>query len=210
MPAQVPTRILIAIEDSSLKRLVHLTLGHGPYACGKSSGLAATRMAMADFAPHLLILDIDDADGRAMELITEGDSEGRTPTIALARRSDLRRQFEALDGGADDCIGLPFVPGDLIARVHAVLRRAYGPAPTRFKPIRVGELEIDLVGRDVRTHGTEIHLTALEPRTDRLDPAGVYFGTASGELWGSADAGRGWSRIAEHLPAILSVEAATV
>ena len=41
--------------------------------------------------------------------------------------------------------------------------------------------------------------------TDRLDPAGVYFGTTSGELWGSADGGRSWSLIAEHLPAILSV-----
>lgn len=39
--------------------------------------------------------------------------------------------------------------------------------------------------------------------------AGVYFGTTSGELWGSADAGRSWTRIAEHLPPILSVETAT-
>lgn len=45
--------------------------------------------------------------------------------------------------------------------------------------------------------------------TDRFDPAGVYFGTTSGELWGSADAGRSWTRIAEHLPPILSVETAT-
>jgi len=45
--------------------------------------------------------------------------------------------------------------------------------------------------------------------TDRFDPAGVYFGTAGGELWGSADAGRSWSRIAEHLPPILSVGTAT-
>ena len=43
--------------------------------------------------------------------------------------------------------------------------------------------------------------------TDGLDPVGVYFGTTSGELWASADEGRSWSRIAEHLPAILSVGA---
>src|SRR6266540_2398113 len=39
--------------------------------------------------------------------------------------------------------------------------------------------------------------------TDRLDPAGVYFGTTNGELWGSADEGRSWALIAQHLPAIL-------
>lgn len=42
--------------------------------------------------------------------------------------------------------------------------------------------------------------------TDRLDPAGVYFGTSSGELWGSADEGDRWSLIAGRLPPITSVE----
>jgi len=42
--------------------------------------------------------------------------------------------------------------------------------------------------------------------TDRLAPAGVYFGTSSGELYASADEGESWSRIAEHLPMISSVE----
>jgi photosystem II stability/assembly factor-like uncharacterized protein len=46
--------------------------------------------------------------------------------------------------------------------------------------------------------------------TDRLDPAGVYFGTMSGEIWGSADEGRTWALIAQHLPPILSVETATL
>ncbi len=42
--------------------------------------------------------------------------------------------------------------------------------------------------------------------TDRLAPAGVYFGTGSGTLYASADEGESWSAIAQHLPAILSVE----
>ena len=46
--------------------------------------------------------------------------------------------------------------------------------------------------------------------TDRLDPAGVYFGTTNGEIWGSADEGRSWSLIAQHLPPIFSVETATL
>lgn len=46
--------------------------------------------------------------------------------------------------------------------------------------------------------------------TDRLDPAGVYFGTVSGELWASGDEGRSWDRVAQYLPPILSVSAATI
>ena len=43
---------------------------------------------------------------------------------------------------------------------------------------------------------------------DRLDPVGVYFGTSTGQLYGSADEGRTWSLLADHLPPIWSVEAA--
>jgi photosystem II stability/assembly factor-like uncharacterized protein len=45
---------------------------------------------------------------------------------------------------------------------------------------------------------------------DRLDPVGVYFGTSTGQLYGSADEGRTWTRIAENLPPIWSVEAHVV
>ena len=46
--------------------------------------------------------------------------------------------------------------------------------------------------------------------TDRLEPAGVYFGTSSGTLFASADEGESWTAIAEHLPTVLSVETLVV
>jgi hypothetical protein len=46
--------------------------------------------------------------------------------------------------------------------------------------------------------------------TDRLDPAGVYFGATSGYLWASRDEGKSWSLVAEYLPGILSVSTATL
>jgi hypothetical protein len=45
--------------------------------------------------------------------------------------------------------------------------------------------------------------------TDRLDPAGVYFGTSSGSVYASAEEGESWTRIAENLPAVYSVETLT-
>ncbi len=41
---------------------------------------------------------------------------------------------------------------------------------------------------------------------DRLDPVGVYFGTSTGQVYGSADEGRTWSKVADNLPPIWSVE----
>ena len=156
-------KVLISIEDDELARLAMLTLKHGPYDCRRVDAYAALPAAITEFAPHLVLLDIDDAGGRAIDLISDQEEQGLgIPLIALTRRSDLRRQLEALDRGADDCIGVPFVPGDLIARIHAVLRRSYGKSLTTFRPVRIGDIEIDLVGRDVRRRGEEVHLTALE------------------------------------------------
>ncbi len=45
---------------------------------------------------------------------------------------------------------------------------------------------------------------------DRLDPVGVYFGTSTGQLYGSADEGRTWLKLADNLPPIWSVEAHVV
>jgi photosystem II stability/assembly factor-like uncharacterized protein len=58
----------------------------------------------------------------------------------------------------------------------------------------------------------DAYLTILREAlgVDDLDPAGVYFGTESGELYGSTDEGETWSVIAEHLPAIASVDVAVV
>lgn len=46
--------------------------------------------------------------------------------------------------------------------------------------------------------------------TDRLDPAGVYFGTNAGEVWASADEGKSWARAAAYLPPVLSMSTATL
>ena len=43
---------------------------------------------------------------------------------------------------------------------------------------------------------------------DARDPVGVYFGTTSGEVWASANEGKDWTCIAQHLPQILAVEVA--
>lgn len=154
--------IILAIENLEVGRLAEFTLRHGPYRVFTTNTVGDARNAMERLEPQLVVLDLDAADGRAVELITETDSDGHIPLIALTRRSDFRRQLEAFERGADDCIGVPFAPPDLVARVHSVLRRAYGYAPTAFRPIRLGDLEIDLVSRNVRTRGAEIHLTALQ------------------------------------------------
>ena len=60
------------------------------------------------------------------------------------------------------------------------------------------------------THDAYLGVLREAMAVDRLDPAGVYFGTSTGQLFGSRDEGRSWRLIADNLPAIWSVEAAVV
>jgi len=75
-----------------------------------------------------------------------------TPVIILTARDDEVDRILGLELGADDYITKPFSPRELVARVHAILRRAAGPA-TREAPmlIEVGSVIIDVGRREVRS-----------------------------------------------------------
>ena len=161
-PTETQARIVLLIADAQLAHVAALTLSHGPYEARFAASTPEARAALDELRPHLMIVDVDADDGLAIALIGENERDNRLPVIALTRRGDLERQLEAFERGADDCVGIPFIPADLIARVHAVLRRAYGKTPTAFRPLQMGELEIDLITRNVRVAGSELHLTSLE------------------------------------------------
>ena len=65
-------------------------------------------------------------------------------------------------------------------------------------------------GEGLPQHDAYVGVLREAMAVDRLDPVGVYFGTSTGQLYGSADEGRTWSLIADNLPPIWSVEAAVV
>src|SRR5467141_544828 len=110
----------------------------------------------------LVVGDIDIESGRAIQLIDDARVSEPSGIIALTRRSDLRGKLDAFARGADDFIGIPFVPDDLVARTRAVIRRTHGSAGELVPRLRIGDLEIDVLNRKVLAGGHELHLTSLE------------------------------------------------
>jgi DNA-binding response OmpR family regulator len=155
-------RVLLVIGDRTLANTVDLTMRHGRYVRRVAETVDEAKAAIAQWKPHLLVVDVDIDRGRAMQLIDDGRAQGQIGIIALTRRSDLRGKLDAFERGADDYIGVPFVPDDLIARSHAVIRRAHGDAGELVPRLRVGDLEIDVLNRKVLTGERELHLTSLE------------------------------------------------
>lgn len=81
------------------------------------------------------------------------------PVILLTARSELDERLEGLGLGADDYVTKPFYVEELVARIHAVTRRAAGQP---LSVLQVGDLTVDLVQRAVRRGSQSIELTARE------------------------------------------------
>ncbi|MHB8631904.1 MAG: winged helix-turn-helix domain-containing protein [Candidatus Limnocylindria bacterium] len=152
----------MALGDPALAHTIDFTLRHGGYVRRWERTVSDTRTAIAEWKPHLLFLEIDLEAGAGIQLIDEARSSGLVSVIALTRRSDLRGKLDAFERGADDYIGIPFVPDDLVARAQAAIRRTHGAAAGHIPRLRVGDLEFDVLGRKVLAGDREVHLTSLE------------------------------------------------
>ncbi len=189
-PIHGPARILVAVGDRNVAQAAALALDHGAYESKIASTLAATRQDLANWRPHMLILDVEMEQDRAMEIIGQHGAEGsRIPVIAVTRRGELMVKLTAFDRGADDIISLPLVPEEFVARVHAVMRRAYGDGIAFIPVIHIHDLEIDLVANRVRVGTSDPHLTSTEQAMLYLLAANpgqtMSRETILGAIWGS-------------------------
>ncbi len=82
-----------------------------------------------------------------------------TPVILLTARNELGDRIEGLNLGADDYMAKPFFVEELVARMHAVVRRLAGD---RQNILQVGQLKLDRISRQASCNGQSIELTARE------------------------------------------------
>lgn len=81
------------------------------------------------------------------------------PVILLTARGELSERIEGLDLGADDYVTKPFFVEELIARIHAVVRRAAGES---LSVLQVSDLTVNLITREVRRGSRDVELTPRE------------------------------------------------
>jgi DNA-binding response OmpR family regulator len=162
-PARGPARVLVVLDRLALIELIKLTLNHGVFITRAVATATEVTTTVAEWHPHLLILDMDLGGTQILaQLGGQPTAATRLPVIGLTRRGDLKTKLGAFEAGVDDILTIPFAPEELLARVIAVLRRAYSDAVSFTPVIKLGELEIDILNRTVRAGTSELHLTSLE------------------------------------------------
>jgi two-component system OmpR family response regulator len=158
-----PARALLVIEEPLLADVVSLALAHGHYVLRVASTGHDAASAVADWSPHLIVLDMDIEGNETLKRFGRSALEGgRLPVIAVTRRGNLESRLSAFRQGVDDILTIPFSPEELAARAVAVMRRTYREAAVFSPLLRLGGLEIDILNRRVRAGETELHLTSIE------------------------------------------------
>jgi DNA-binding response OmpR family regulator len=159
-----PARVLVVVEQPLIADLIELTLSHGAYTTRKATHLAEATRVVGEWQPHLAVVDMDIGGDRLVRGLAHPHTDGgmRIPTLALTKHDDLRTRLAAFEQGVDDILMIPFSPEELLARVLVITRRSYGK-PLAFNPVlKLGEIEIDIMQRQVRAGASELHLTGLE------------------------------------------------
>jgi two-component system KDP operon response regulator KdpE len=113
--------------------------------------------------PNVVILDLGLPDVDGLTALRKIRSFSDVPVIILSVRGEEQDKVAGLERGADDYVVKPFSPGELLARVQAVLRRAKASSPQDDSvPLTVGDIIIDPGMRRVTVRGREVKLTPTE------------------------------------------------
>ena len=108
----------------------------------------------------LVILDINLPRMSGIEICREYRNKGgTTPILMLTGRDTIDEKETGLDAGADDYLTKPFHREELVARIHAIIRRSKGHAQSI---IRTGRVAVNLDAKTADVDGQQVHLTGKE------------------------------------------------
>ncbi len=162
-------RVVIIEDEPELARGLRDNLEFEGYAVAHGATAADGLRLVADAPTDLVLLDIMLPDLDGFEVCRRLRAGGyRMPILILSARSQELDKVRGLELGADDYITKPFSLRELLARVHAALRRAAPQAGAGATEFRVGERVVDLARQVVRHGRTETPLGYYETEILRM------------------------------------------
>jgi two-component system, OmpR family, phosphate regulon response regulator OmpR len=165
---QRPDRILVVDDDARIRDLLKRYLTQeGLEVLLAEDGRGLNRLLQRETV-DLIVLDLMLPGEDGLSICRRlRQAKDRTPIIMLTAKSEDIDRIVGLEVGADDYLGKPFNPRELLARIHAVLRRRPPPevpgAPSsEDEVVRFGPYTLDLGQRTLRRHEADIALTTGE------------------------------------------------
>lgn len=162
--SEQPARVLVVEDEAAIADTVRYALrseGHAAEHCALGR-LALERVRAGGI--DVVVLDVGLPDLGGFEVCRQLRTFSQVPVIFLTARNDEFDRVLGLELGADDYVGKPFSPRELVARVRARLRRPAQPLAADAEPgwVRQGVFAIDREGRRVRYRDVPLDLTRYE------------------------------------------------
>ena len=157
-------KILIVEDEQAIREMIAFHLSRAGFETMEARDSREARELIANDRPDLALIDwmLPDISGLELtRMLKRDESYEDLAIIMLTARAEERDKISGLEGGADDYVTKPFSPRELIARIHAVLRRA---SATTDEVVSAGVLELDTAGHRVVSSGREIKLGPTEYR----------------------------------------------
>jgi len=155
-------RVLVVDDEANIAELVATALRYEGFEVRTAADGAGALAAVRDLAPDLVVLDVmlPDTDGFELQARIRGDGR-HVPVLFLTARDAVEDRVRGLTLGADDYMTKPFSLEELVARVHAVLRRTSSEVALSHR-MSFADLELDEETREVRRGDRRIQLSPTE------------------------------------------------
>lgn len=156
-------QILVVEDEKPIRDMIAFGLKRAGFEVREAEDVAAARAGIADRRPDLLLVDwmLPDQSGLDLTRALRRSKETQDlPVIMLTARAGEQDKVAGLDVGADDYVTKPFSTRELVARIHAVLRRT---APEgEGGTLEAGGLSLDTLGHRVTAQGTAVQMGPTE------------------------------------------------
>src|SRR5258708_8060290 len=141
-------RILIVEDNSTYGHLVAQRLAQAGLDSDKVTSARAARRALLTVRYAAILLDLGLPDDDGIVLLRDIRSAGHTmPVMIVTARHGLEHRLQGLREGADDYLAKPFSMEELVARLHALLRR---PGQLLVRPLTAGNVSLDTENRQLK------------------------------------------------------------
>ena len=156
----LPMRVLIVEDEKKMAAFIRKALQTEGFAVDMLHDGADALAAVAHTPFDVVVLDVMLPGRDGLSVVRQMRERGlKTPVLLLTARGEVSEKVEGLNAGADDYLPKPFALEELIARVRALGRRA---GESKAITLRVGDLKLDTITREVRRGANLIDLAPRE------------------------------------------------
>ncbi len=161
LPDDAP-HLLVIDDDQRIRSLLSRYLSDHGFRVDTAANAAEARLLLASLAFDLMILDVMMPGENGLDLLKSLRATMQVPILMLTARTEIDHRIRGFEGGADDYLGKPFEPRELVLRINAILKRGAPPTAPLIEQLRFGPFAFHIGRRELRRGQEVIRLTDRE------------------------------------------------